>query len=164
VTITEEDVAGIRDGASAAPATATLTYTIYYSVIRGAPKQTGASASVLRPRDAGARAARRHAAAVLADLESDHPQWRATSLAMWEEVEEVMDQMSPISAGDLRLLRDLEAAAEAVRAAEQTLAERVARRDDLIRAALRTEFARSAIASAAGVGEKRLYQIRDRRR
>jgi hypothetical protein len=37
-------------------------------------------------------------------------------------------------------------------------------RDDLIRAALRTELRRTDIAAAAGVSEARLYQIRDGRR
>lgn len=43
-------------------------------------------------------------------------------------------------------------------------ARHTARRDELIRAAMRTELPRAAIAAAAGVKEARLYQIRDRRR
>lgn len=42
--------------------------------------------------------------------------------------------------------------------------EHTERRDELIRAALRTELPRADIATAAGVKEARLYQIRDRRR
>ncbi len=63
-----------------------------------------------------------------------------------------------------RLLDDLASAAKVVAVAEAALAVRIADRDELIRAALRTELPRAAIASAAGVKEARLYQIRDGRR
>lgn len=57
------------------------------------------------------------------------------------------------------------AAAEAARAAASRQADgHTARRDELIRAALRTEARRSDIAAAGGIGESRLYQIRDGRR
>jgi hypothetical protein len=62
------------------------------------------------------------------------------------------------------LLSLIDAEAGAIVAAEKEVAERTARRDELIRAALRTELPRAAIASAAGVKEARLYQIRDGRR
>ncbi len=62
------------------------------------------------------------------------------------------------------MLNDLADAAKAVEAHEARLAERIAGRDNLIRAALRTELPRAAIAAAAGVKEARLYQIRDGRR
>jgi len=62
------------------------------------------------------------------------------------------------------LIEDIADEAAAIAAAEKIVAERVVRRDELIRAALRTELPRAAIASAAGVKEARLYQIRDGRR
>jgi hypothetical protein len=48
--------------------------------------------------------------------------------------------------------------------AEGTIAEATARRDELVRAAMRTELPRAKIAEAARVKEARLYQIRDGRR
>jgi hypothetical protein len=62
------------------------------------------------------------------------------------------------------LLALIDAEAGAIEAAEKEIAERTGRRDELIRAALRTELPRAAIASAAGIKEARLYQIRDGRR
>jgi len=63
-----------------------------------------------------------------------------------------------------RLLEEIGDQAAAIAAAEKTIAERTARRDELVRAALRTELPRAAIAEAAGVKPARLYQIRDGRR
>src|SRR5688572_29054622 len=63
-----------------------------------------------------------------------------------------------------RLLEEIGDEVAAIAAAEQTIAERTARRDELVRAALRTELPRAAIAEAAGVKPARLYQIRDGRR
>jgi hypothetical protein len=65
-------------------------------------------------------------------------------------------------ADNLLALIDVEAGA--IKAAQDEIAERTERRDELIRAALRTELPRSVIAEAAGVKEARLYQIRDGRR
>jgi hypothetical protein len=62
------------------------------------------------------------------------------------------------------LLVQIEETAAAITATEKRLAEQVAERDELIRAALRTELRRADIAAAAGVKEARLYQIRDGRR
>lgn len=44
------------------------------------------------------------------------------------------------------------------------ITEKVAERDSLIRAAMKTELPRAKIAAAADLTEARLYQIRDRRR
>lgn len=63
-----------------------------------------------------------------------------------------------------QLIEDIAAEAAAIEAAERTVAERTTRRDELVRAALRTELRRAEIAAAAGVKEARLYQIRDGRR
>lgn len=62
------------------------------------------------------------------------------------------------------LLDDIADQAAAIRAAEETIAKRTGRRDELIRAALSTELRRADIAAAARVKEARLYQIRDGRR
>lgn len=62
------------------------------------------------------------------------------------------------------LLDNIEDEAAAIEAANQTVAERTARRDELIRAAMRTELPRAAIAAAAGVKAARLHQIRHGRR
>jgi hypothetical protein len=62
------------------------------------------------------------------------------------------------------LLALIDAEAGQIEAAEKEIAERTERRDELIRAALRTELPRASIAAAAGVKEARLYQIRDGRR
>lgn len=48
--------------------------------------------------------------------------------------------------------------------AQKVAAEHLARRDELVRSALRTELPRTAIADAANVKLARLYQIRDGRR
>jgi hypothetical protein len=63
-----------------------------------------------------------------------------------------------------QFIEDIAAEAAAIAEAEQIAAEHTARRDELIRAALRTELPRAEIAAAAGVKEARLYQIRDGRR
>lgn len=63
-----------------------------------------------------------------------------------------------------RLLDDIAEAAAAIEALETKVAEYTADRDELIRAALKTELRRADIAAAAGVKEARLYQIRDGRR
>ncbi len=62
------------------------------------------------------------------------------------------------------LLALIDAERGAIEAAEEEVRERTERRDELIRAALRTELPRRMIADAAGVKEARLYQIRDGRR
>lgn len=63
-----------------------------------------------------------------------------------------------------RLLAQIVDEATAIATAERAVAEATGRRDELIRAALRTELPRAAIASAADVKPARLYQIRDGRR
>lgn len=63
-----------------------------------------------------------------------------------------------------RLLDQIADEAAAIEAAERAVAEATERRDELVRAALRTELPRAAIADAAGVKPARLYQIRDGRR
>jgi hypothetical protein len=63
-----------------------------------------------------------------------------------------------------RLLDEIATAARDIAETEKRLAEQIADRDHLIRAALRTEARRCDIAAAAGVKEARLYQIRDGRR
>lgn len=63
-----------------------------------------------------------------------------------------------------RLLQEIAEAAEAIAKFEAKVAEYTDDRDELIRAALRTELRRADIAAAAGVKEARLYQIRDGRR
>lgn len=62
------------------------------------------------------------------------------------------------------LLVQIEETAAAIAVTEKHREEQVAARDELIRAALRTELRRADIAAAAGVKEARLYQIRDGRR
>jgi hypothetical protein len=63
-----------------------------------------------------------------------------------------------------QLLDDIADEAAAIEAATRVVAEATARRDEIIRAALRTELPRAAIARAADLKEARLYQIRDGRR
>lgn len=63
-----------------------------------------------------------------------------------------------------RLTEDIAAEVAAIGAAERAIAEHTARRDELIRAALKTELRREDIAVAAGLKVARLYQIRDGRR
>lgn len=63
-----------------------------------------------------------------------------------------------------RLLNDLTTAARKLALAEQAVRDHTAARDEMIRAALKTELRRADIAAAAGVKEARLYQIRDGRR
>lgn len=62
------------------------------------------------------------------------------------------------------LLAQIEAKTAEIAAAEQRVKDLTGERDDLIRAALRTELRRDDIATAANLKPARLYQIRDRRR
>lgn len=62
------------------------------------------------------------------------------------------------------LLANLDDIATEIATLEDRHAELVTRRDELIRAALRTELPRADIAAAARVKPARLYQIRDGRR
>lgn len=63
-----------------------------------------------------------------------------------------------------QLLEDIAEDAAAIAAAEQTIKNRTATRDEKIRAALKTELSRDSIAAAARLQRSRLYQIRDGRR
>lgn len=116
--------------------------------------------------------AARDTVAVLVDQINDDPDlWDADSETLTPAgVEVVTAQIAESYAQGShattaqQLLEDIAEEAQAIKGAEDTIAERTARRDELIRAALRTELPRAAIAKAAGVKEARLYQIRDGRR
>lgn len=62
------------------------------------------------------------------------------------------------------LLERLRAKAAEIADAEHQLADLYTERDELIRAAMRTDLRRPDIAAAASLKEARLYQIRDGRR
>lgn len=63
-----------------------------------------------------------------------------------------------------QLLEDIAAENAAGERHTAQAAEHFEQRDELVRAAMKTELPRAAIAAAAGVSEGRLYQIRDGRR
>jgi hypothetical protein len=63
-----------------------------------------------------------------------------------------------------RLLDEIGDERMAIEAAKRAIIEHTARRDEKIRAALKTELRRADIAAAAGLKPARLYQIQDVRR
>lgn len=118
------------------------------------------------------RTAAREVVTVHVDQIADDPEfWNADSATLTPAgVEVVTAAIAASYAQSLhgtdaqRLLDDIAAAAAAIETFQGKVSEYTDDRDELIRAALRTELRRADIAAAAGVKEARLYQIRDGRR
>lgn len=104
-------------------------------------------------------------------ISDDTDLWNAETEQLTPEGVQVVTTAVAVSyANDLngtvaqRLLNEIAEAAAAIETFEGKVYEYTAERDELIRAALKTELRRADIAAAAGVKEARLYQIRDGRR
>lgn len=104
-------------------------------------------------------------------ISDDTDLWNAENEQLTPEGVQVVTTAVAVSyANDLHgtvaqsLLDQIAEAAAAIETFEGKVYEYTAERDELIRAALKTELRRADIAAAAGVKEARLYQIRDGRR
>ncbi|SCL21531.1 hypothetical protein [Micromonospora inyonensis] len=110
--------------------------------------------------------------AVMVDQIADDPDlWDADTRTLTPSGVEVVSQaiaesymVGAVATSAQILLSDIDDTAAEIAKLEEGHAELVARRDELIRAALRTELPRADIANAARVKPARLYQIRDGRR
>lgn len=116
--------------------------------------------------------AAREAVTVMVDqIADDADLWDADTHALTPAGVEVVSQaiaesykVGAVATSAQNLLADIDDTAAGIASLEKQHAELVARRDELIRAALRTELPRADIAAAARVKPARLYQIRDGRR
>ncbi|WP_431977604.1 hypothetical protein [Micromonospora haikouensis] len=116
-------------------------------------------------------AARESVTATIDQIADDPDLWDADAAVLTPEGVKLVSEaiaesykVGAVATGAQILLADIDDIATEIAKLEDRHTELVTRRDELVRAALRTELPRADIAAAARVKPARLYQIRDGRR